>query len=74
VLLTIHPLLEQKSRNSRVIPLFPPLWAFGSVTRYLYLYVVYMGLVRQNERKRAREGDRKKERKKRKKERKEREV
>jgi hypothetical protein len=31
------PLLAPRSRKSRVIPLLP-LWAFGSVTGYLYLY------------------------------------
>jgi hypothetical protein len=34
--LTTHPLLVQRSRKSRAISL-PPLWAFGSVTGYLYL-------------------------------------
>jgi hypothetical protein len=37
VVLTTHPLLVPRSRKSRAIPL-PPLWAFGSVTGYLYLY------------------------------------
>jgi hypothetical protein len=39
VVLIIHPLLVPRSRKSTAIPLPPPspLWAFGSVTGYLYL-------------------------------------
>jgi hypothetical protein len=36
--LTTHRLLVPRSRKSRAIPL-PPRWAFGSVTRYLYLFL-----------------------------------
>jgi hypothetical protein len=36
VVLTTHPLLVPRSRNSRAIPL-PPVWAFGPFTGYLYL-------------------------------------
>jgi hypothetical protein len=39
VVLTTHPLLVPRSRKSRAIPL-PPLWAFGSVTGYLYLLLI----------------------------------
>jgi hypothetical protein len=38
--LTTHPLLAPRSGESRAIPL-PPLWAFGPVTGYLYLYQHY---------------------------------
>jgi hypothetical protein len=37
VMLTTHPLLAPRSGKIRAIPLLP-LWAFGSVTGYLYLY------------------------------------
>jgi hypothetical protein len=37
VVLTTHPLLATRSRKSRANT-STPLWAFGSVTRYLYLY------------------------------------
>jgi hypothetical protein len=37
VVLTTHPLLAPRSGKSRAIPL-PPLWAFGPVTEYLYLF------------------------------------
>jgi hypothetical protein len=45
VVLTTHPLLAPRSRKSRAIPL-PPLWAFGSVTEYLYLYTALSFQVR----------------------------
>jgi hypothetical protein len=32
------PLIAPRSKERRAIPL-PPLWAFGSVTEYLYLYL-----------------------------------
>jgi hypothetical protein len=38
VVLTTHLLLAPRSGKSRAIPLLP-LWAFGSVTGYLYLYL-----------------------------------
>jgi hypothetical protein len=41
VVLTTHPLLAPRSGKSRAIPL-PPLWTFGPVTGYLYLYVYYL--------------------------------
>jgi hypothetical protein len=37
VVLTTHLLLAPRSGKSRAIPL-PPLWAFGPVTVYLYLF------------------------------------
>jgi hypothetical protein len=37
VVLTTHPLLAPRSRKSKAIPLPNPLWAFWSVTGYLYL-------------------------------------
>jgi hypothetical protein len=45
VVLTTHPLLAPRSRKGRAIPL-SPLWAFGSVTGYLYLYLYLHILVR----------------------------
>jgi hypothetical protein len=36
--LTTHPLLAPRSRKSRAI-LLTPIWAFGSVTGYLYLFI-----------------------------------
>jgi hypothetical protein len=42
VVLTTHHLLALRSRKSRAIPL-PPLWAFGSVTGYLYTFLQKIG-------------------------------
>jgi hypothetical protein len=40
MLLTTHIHLAPRSRERRAIPL-PSLWALGSVTGYLYLYVSF---------------------------------